>query len=62
MEAFEIGKKRQDKENELKEVMSQVYNAYDTMNYDMYDEKLKEIEKMHNDVKQIYSEIAKLNK
>jgi uncharacterized protein YpuA (DUF1002 family) len=62
MEAFEIGKKRQLKENELKEIMDQVYNAYDTMNYDIYDEKINEIEKMHNEMKQIYSEIAKLNK
>jgi hypothetical protein len=62
MEAFEIGKKRQVKENELKEIMNQVYNAYDTINYDIYDEKINELEKMHNEMKQIYSEIAKLNK
>jgi hypothetical protein len=62
MEAFEVGKKRQDKENELKEVMSHIYNAYDTMDYNLYEEKLNEIEKMHSNLKNIYNELYKLNK
>jgi len=62
MEAFEMGKKHQEKENELKEVMSKVYNAYDTMDYNLYEDKLNEIEKLHNELKNIYSEIYKLNK
>jgi hypothetical protein len=62
MEAFEVGKKRQDKESELKEVMSQIYNAYDTMDYNLYEEKLNEIEKMHNNLKNLYNELSKLNK
>lgn len=61
MEAFEIGKQHQIKESELKEIMDQVYNAYDTMDYNLYEEKLNEIEKMHNEMKRIYSEIAKLS-
>lgn len=62
MEAFEVGKKRQEKENELKEVLNQVRNAYDTMDYNLYEEKLDEIEKMHNNLRQLYSELSKLEK
>lgn len=62
MEAFEIGKRRQEKENELNEVMNQIRNAYDTMDYNLYEKQINEIEKMHNNLKQIYSELSKIEK
>jgi hypothetical protein len=42
--------------------MSCIFVVDDTMDYNLYEDKLNEIEKLHNELKSIYSEIYKLNK
>ena len=39
-----------------------VKNMYETMTHEGYEDSLKEIEKMHQEMKRLYAEIAKIGK
>lgn len=62
VEAFNVEKKKQSLMGELSEIQNQVKGMYETMNSEGYEKSLDEVEKMHNEMKRLYAEIAKLDK
>lgn len=62
VEAFNVEKKKQSLMGELNELQDQVKGMYETMNAEGYEKSLDEVEKMHNEMKRLYAEIAKLEK
>ena len=60
IEAFEVGNKMNELTTQLEEMRMNVQGMYEGMSSETYEESLKEIEKMHNEMKQLYNEISKL--
>ena len=62
VEAFSIGKKMEELNTGMQEMHDNVKNMYETMTHEGYEDSLKEIEKMHQEMKRLYAEIAKIGK
>jgi uncharacterized protein YukE len=59
--AFEVGKRKEQIMAELTSMQEAVRGMYEGMDHEVYENTLSEIEKMHNEMKQLYAEIAKLS-
>jgi uncharacterized protein YukE len=59
--AFEVGKRKEQLMAELTSMQEAVRGMYEGMDHEVYENTLSEIEKMHNEMKQLYAEIAKLS-
>ena len=62
VEAFGIGKKREQLMAEMGEMHNSVKSMYETITHEGYEDSLSEIEKMHQEMKRMYAEMAKLEK
>jgi hypothetical protein len=62
VEAFGIGKKKEQLMAEMGEMHNSVKSMYETMTHEGYEDTLSEVEKMHQEMKRMYAEIAKLEK
>jgi uncharacterized coiled-coil protein SlyX len=58
--AFEVGKKHEELMMQLESMHANVKGMYEGMNGEVYEASLSEIEKMHNEMRQLYNEISKL--
>lgn len=62
VEAFNMGKKKEELMAEMGEMHNSVKGMYETMTHEGYENSMSEIEKMHNEMKRLYAEMAKLEK
>jgi hypothetical protein len=62
IEAFNVGKRKDELMAEMTEMHNNVKGMYETMTHEGYEDTFNEMEKMHNEMKRLYAEIAKLEK
>lgn len=62
VEAYGVGKKKEQLMAEMAEMHNSVKSMYETMTHEGYEDTLSEVEKMHQEMKRMYAEIAKLEK
>lgn len=62
VEAFNVGKQKEQLMAEMAEMHNSVKSMYETMTHEGYEDTLSEVEKMHQEMKRMYAEIAKLEK
>lgn len=62
VEAFNVEKKKEALMGELAEMHDNVKSMYEAMDHEGYEDTLYEVEKMHQEMKRLYAEIAKLEK
>jgi uncharacterized coiled-coil DUF342 family protein len=62
VEAMELGKKHDELMNEMMGMADVAKSHYDNMKSETYEEQLKEIEKLHDEMRRLYNDISKLEK
>jgi uncharacterized coiled-coil DUF342 family protein len=59
---MELGKKHDELMNEMMSMAEAAKSHYDNMKSETYEEQLKEIEKLHDEMRRLYNDISKLEK
>ena len=62
VEAFNVEKKKEALIGEISEIHNNIKGMYEAMDHEIYEDTLYEVEKMHQEMKRLYAEIAKLEK